>query len=93
MAGAESRRTSERVIANMARIVSKGTHSGRVPFGFRPVHRIQDGKAIVDRWEIDEAQAAVVREMARLAVEENKGFLAIANAHNDKGYRTRAGGH
>ena len=28
MAGAESRKTSERVVANMARIVSGGTHSG-----------------------------------------------------------------
>ena len=92
-AGAESRRTSERVKANMARIVSKGTHSGRVPFGFTAVKKIEDGKAVVERWEIDEAKAEVVREMARLATEENLGFLAIANALNDKGYRTTAGGH
>jgi DNA invertase Pin-like site-specific DNA recombinase len=92
-AGAESRRTSERVKANMARIVSKGTHSGRVPFGFTPIKKIEDGKAVVERWEIDEAKAEVVREMVRLATEENLGFLAIANALNDKGYRTTAGGH
>lgn len=92
-AGAESRRTSERVKANMARIVSKGTHSGRVPFGFTPVKKIEDGKAVVERWEIDEAKAEVVREMARLAIDDNLGFLAIANSLNDKGYRTTAGGH
>ena len=89
MAGAESRKTSERVVANMARIVAGGTHSGRVPFGFTPIKRIEGGRAVVERWEIDEAKAAVVREMARLAVEENLGFLGIANALNDKGYRTR----
>jgi site-specific DNA recombinase len=77
----------------MARIVSKGTHSGRTPYGFNPIKTIEDGKAVVERWEIDEAKAEVIREMARLAVEENMGFLAIANALNDKGYRTSAGGH
>ena len=93
MAGAGSRKTSERVKSNMARIVSKGTHSGRVPFGFNAIKKIEDGKAVVERWEIEEGKAEVVREMARLATAENLGFLAIANALNDKGYTTSAGGH
>ena len=75
MAGAGSRKTSERVVANMARIVSGGTHSGRVPFGFTPIKRIERGKAVVEPWEIDETKAEVVREMARLAFDENLGFL------------------
>lgn len=93
MAGAESKRTSERVKSNMVRIVSKGTHSGRIPFGFKPVHRIEGAKAVVDHWEIEPTQAEVIREMYRLAVEENNGFLNIANELNDKGHRTSAGGH
>ena len=74
MAGAESKRTSEKVKANMARIVSKGTHSGRVPFGFKPVRRLDEGRAGVDHWEVDEEQAEAVREMTRLAVERTVGF-------------------
>ena len=93
MAGAESRKTSERVKSNMARIVSGGTHSGRVPFGFKPVKSINGDKAVVDHWEIDSEQAEVVWEMYRLAVVENYGFLSIANELNDQGHRTRAGSH
>ncbi len=33
MAGAESRRTSERVRANMSRVVEKGVQAGRTPYG------------------------------------------------------------
>lgn len=61
MVGAESKKTSERVKANMIKSVSKGSHSGRVPFGFRPVRLIVDGKAKVDHWEIDEDQARTIR--------------------------------
>ena len=38
MAGAESKRTSERVRANMARVVQKGVHAGRAPFGYLRVY-------------------------------------------------------
>lgn len=92
IAGAESKRTSERVKANMARIVSRGTHSGRTPFGFKPARRFDGSRAIVDHWEIDAPQAEVIREMVRLATEDNRGFLSIANTLNEKGYRTASGG-
>ena len=91
MAGAESRRTSERVRANMARAVSKGRHAGRTPHGLRPVHRLQDGRAVVDHWELHPEEAQVVREMYRLSVEENLGFKAIADRLNATGQRVRPG--
>ena len=59
IAGAESKRTSERVRSNMARIARKGTHSGRAPFGFRAIRRIDHGRAVVDHWEIDPEQPRV----------------------------------
>ena len=46
IAGAESRRTSERVRANMGRAVEKGVHAARAPFGLR---RVYQGKEV--NWE------------------------------------------
>ena len=74
LAGAESRRTSERVRAYMGRAVAKGVHFGRPPFGYR---RVRVDEAI--RWEQEPAEADLVREMFRLAVEENMGFKAVAD--------------
>jgi len=42
MAGAESRRTSERVRANMGRVVSKGVHVGRPPYGLQSIKKVVD---------------------------------------------------
>ena len=86
IAGAESRRTSERVRANMSRVVQKGVHAARAPFGLR---RIYKGKEV--KWELDPVEAPVAREMYRMAVEENLGFKAIADRLTDKGYRARGG--
>jgi len=63
IAGAESRRTSERVRANMSRAVGKGVHAARAPFGLR---RIYHGKEV--SWEKDPVEASVVKEMYRLSV-------------------------
>ena len=87
VAGQESKRTSERVRANMGNSVRKGMHSGKVPYGFRPVREIIDGKAVVIRWEIEETEGEVIREMARLSSEENLGFKAISDNLNDRGMR------
>lgn len=92
MAGQESKRTSERVRANMGNSVRKGTHSGKAPYGFRPVREIKDSRAVVVRWEIDESEAEIIKEMARLSVEENLGFKAIADNLNERGMR-REGHH
>lgn len=87
MAGHESKRISERVRANMGNSVRKGTHSGKAPYGFASVREIKDGKAVVVRWEIEEPEAEIIREMARLSVEENLGFKAIADNLNERGMR------
>jgi site-specific DNA recombinase len=90
IAGAESRRTSERIKANMGRVVSKGVHAARPPYGLRPVREIKEGKVKV-RWELDPEEAPVVREMRRLSIEENLGFKAIADRLSDMGYRAHNG--
>ena len=90
MAGAESRRTSERVRANMGRAVSKGVHAARPPYGLRPVREINEGKVSV-HWELDPDEAPLVREMYRLATEENLGFKAIGDRLTALGYRAHGG--
>jgi site-specific DNA recombinase len=82
MAGAESRRTSERVRANMGRAVQKGVHAARAPYGLRKTY---EGREI--QWEIDPIEGPVVREMYRLAVEENVGYKSIADKLNERGHR------
>lgn len=91
IAGAESRRTGERVRANMNNSVRKGSHPGRTPYGLRPVRELVDGKAVTVRWEVNETEAAVIREVYRLIVEENYGFLKVADSLNERGMRGRAG--
>ena len=86
IAGAESRRTSERVRANMSRAVEKGVHAARAPFGLR---RIYHGKEV--SWEKDPVEASVVKEMYRLSVEENRGYKAIADLLNEAGHHARSG--
>ena len=90
MAGAESRRISERVRANMSKAVSKGVHVGRPPFGLQPVKDIKGNKIEV-RWELHAEEASLVREMRRLAVEENLGFKAIADRLTAQGHRAHEG--
>ena len=86
IAGAESRRTSERVRANMSRAVSKGIHAARAPYGLR---RVYEGREV--HWELDPVEAPVVREMYKLTVEQNLGFKAIADKLTEKGHRARGG--
>jgi site-specific DNA recombinase len=91
IAGAESRRNSERVRANMTRAVQKGVHAGRPPYGLKPIREIRDGKAVVVKWERDAIEAPIVREMYRLSMEENLGYKGIADRLNEGGYRNREG--
>jgi DNA invertase Pin-like site-specific DNA recombinase len=87
VAGQESKRTSERVRANMGNSARKGIHTGKAPYGFRPIREIKDGRAVVVRWEIEETEAEIIREMTRLSSEENLGFKAISDNLNDRGMR------
>jgi site-specific DNA recombinase len=86
IAGAESRRTAERVKANMSRAVSKGVHAARAPYGLR---RVYQGKEA--HWELDPVEAPIVRQMYHLAVEENLGFKKIADRLSEQGYLARGG--
>ena len=87
MAGAESKRTSERVRSNMGRAVQKGVHAARAPYGLR---RVYEGRNEV-KWEIDPIEGPVVREMYRLAVEENLGYKLIADRLSADGHVARQG--
>ncbi len=97
LAGAESKKTSERVRANMARAVSKGVHVGRVPFGFQGIRQIDtDGKARIREFVHDPIQVAAIREMYNLAVDRNLGLKSICDNlnpadGNGDGYLTRSG--
>ena len=86
IAGAESRRTSERVRANMSRAVQKGVHAGRAPYGLK---RVYEGKLV--KWELEPLEASAVRDMYRLSVDENLGYKSIADRLNTMGYAARGG--
>jgi len=90
VAGAESRRNSERVRANMGTSVSKGIHVGRPPYGLRSIKDYK-GSTVTINWELDPTEAPIVREMCRLALEKNMGYKAIADKLTDEGYHARGG--
>ena len=87
IAGAESRRISERVRANMSRAVLKGVHAARAPYGLRRVYEGRDLK-----WEIDPVEGPVLRKMYTLTVVDNLGFKGVADRLTEEGYRARSGG-
>lgn len=90
LAGAESRRTSERVRAYMRTAAQKGVHIGRAPYGFTSTRIIDDkGNRVI--WQQEPTEAETVRAMYRMAVEENLGYYAIADTLTRHGYPTRKG--
>jgi len=91
VAGHESKRTSERVRANMGNIVRRGIHSGKPPFGFSAIKEIVEGRARVVRWEIEESEAEIIRHMARLCTDDNLGFKAISDTLNERGLQRETG--
>ena len=84
LAGAESRRTSERVRSYMTSRASRGVHFGRAPYGYRRM-KVND----VVTWEQEPEEARAVREMHRLAVQENFGHKRIADRLSEQGHPTR----
>lgn len=86
-AGQESRRNGERVRSKMTTAARKGTHFGRPPFGFR---RVVSPTGDIS-FEQDEAEALAVREMVRLAVEENLGYKSIGDRLTAGGFPARYG--
>jgi site-specific DNA recombinase len=90
VAGAESRRNSERVRANMGSAINKGVHVGRAPYGLKPIKNV-NGATVTVRWELDPEEAPIAKEMYRLAVEENLGYKAIADRLSSQGHRAHGG--
>lgn len=75
----------------MGNSVGRGARSGKVPYGFRPIREIKDGRADVARWEIEESEPEIIREMVRLSSEENLGLKAIADNLNERGMKRYTG--
>jgi site-specific DNA recombinase len=90
MAGAESKRNSERVRENMSSAIAKGVHVGRPPYGLKATKDIS-GSGVDVQWELDPAEVPIVKEMRRLRVEENLGYKAIADTLTRMGYQVRGG--
>ena len=88
----ESVNTSIRVSTKMRQLAERGLWTGgRPPYGFRLKDggRTRNGSLV--SLEIDEQEAAVVREIFRLYLEEELGSTSIARRLNAAGYRTRTG--
>ncbi len=86
LASMESDRNSERSRSNMRKRAERGVQAARAPFGLMKRYKGQDFV-----WEIDPGEGPIVREMGRLAVEENLGFKGIADRLNADGHRGREG--
>ena len=85
IAGAESKRISERVSMSLQRAAAKGSLVNKLPLGYVKVWD-RDGKPVVE--QVAE-EAAVIREAFHLAVDGNKGYKAIADTLNARGHRTK----
>lgn len=90
----ESRKTGERVKAAQQEMVKKGKHvGGYAPYGYELVYNGKigiHGRALKEL-RVVEDQAEVVKEMFRLAVEENLGAHSIAKRLN-KSFSSVKGG-
>ena len=83
IAGQDSKRTSERVIMALQRAAAKGHLVNKLPYGYIKI-RDRDGEHVEQVPE----EAAVIREAFHLAVNDNKGYRAIADSLNAMGHRT-----
>ena len=86
MAGAESRRISERVSMAHLKAATKGRLVNRLPYGLTKLYDTEGKSEVVQVPK----EAAVIREAYELAI-ANRGFKAIADELNLRGHRTKAG--
>ena len=86
MAGAESRRISERVSMAHLKAATKGRLVNRLPYGLTKLYDTEGKSEVVQVPK----EAAVIREAYELAI-VNPGFKAIADELNLRGHRTKAG--
>ena len=83
----ESRKTGERVKAAQQEMVKQGKHvGGYAPYGYELVYNGEIGShgRSLKELRIVESEASIVREIFRLAVEENLGSYAIAKRLNER---------
>ena len=86
MAGAESKRISERVKSALREAASRGKLVSKLPFGYIKV-RDRDGEHV----EQVPQEAAVVRLAYELATVRNLGYKAMVDELNRLGCRTKSG--
>ncbi|MDA8192951.1 MAG: recombinase family protein [Thermaerobacter sp.] len=88
----ESVNTSVRVSAKMRQMAQKGIWTGgRPPYGFRLMDGGRQKNGGQSSLEIDASEAAVVREIFRMYLGEERGTTTIARKLNELGYRLRNG--
>lgn len=87
-AGAESKRTSERVTMALRKAAEQGKLVSKLPFGYT---KIYDSKGKPVGVEQVPREAAAIRLAHELATVGNLGYKAIADELNRLGYRTKSG--
>ena len=87
-AGEESKRIGERTRAAIVRKIASGSHFGRVGMGWRRERDDHGSMHLV----IHEEEAALLRRMASMLVDENLTLRGIARQLNAEGHRRPAGG-
>jgi DNA invertase Pin-like site-specific DNA recombinase len=79
------RDTAHRVVHGMLGQLQRGYMIADAPFGYRPVvDQGPDGRPLGTRWEVDEAQAELVRRMYRLR-RDGASYMSIARWLNSQG--------
>lgn len=79
------RDTAHRVVRGMLGQLQRGYMIADAPFGYRPVvDQGPDGRPLGTRWEVDEAQAALVRRMYRMR-RDGASYMSIARWLNSQG--------
>ncbi|HEY8490408.1 MAG TPA: recombinase family protein [Dehalococcoidia bacterium] len=81
----QAERLGDRVRAAMRKKAVKGEALGRPPYGYRVGAR--------RRLEVVPEEAAVVRQIFKLYLQEGLGIRLIARRLNEEGHRTRRGGN
>ena len=93
-ASGESEKTSIRVKTKHVQMVEDGQYrGGYLPYGYKLVHQGRTNKKNqpVRDMVIDEDEAAVVREIFHLLIDEGYGTVRVANYLNEKGIKTKRG--
>ena len=86
IAGADSKRTAERVTMALRTAASAGKLVNKLPYGLTKVRDSQG-----ERVEIVPGEAEAIRSAYELATVQNMGYKAVADELNRRGHRTKSG--